>query len=133
MIKGGGGLIKDAIDSIGAKRFAIDSLTALIAFYERKFEARRELVRLFSTFRGWKITTLATVESHIHESHSRYPFVEFLADGVILLRTYYEGNERNYAIEVLKMRGTRHSKRVSPYFVTEGGIVVFAGEEVFTE
>ncbi|MGB9635388.1 MAG: RAD55 family ATPase [Candidatus Micrarchaeia archaeon] len=133
IIKGGGGLIKDAIDSIGAKRLAIDSLTALISFYERSFDARRELARLFASLRGWGITTLATVESHIHESHSKYPFVEFLSDGVVLLRTYYEGNVRNYAIEILKVRGTEHSRTITPYQITNEGVYIFAGEEVFSK
>lgn len=131
VIKGGGGMLKDAIDSVGAKRFAVDSLTAMIMFYERKYEARKSLINLFSALRGWRITTMAVVESHIHESHSIYPTVEFLSDAVILLRTYYEGNVRNHALEILKMRATNHSKDVSPYYIMENGVVVFSGEKVF--
>ncbi len=131
VIKGGGGMLRDAMDSIGAKRFAVDSLTAMIVFYERDYDARKALVNLFSSVRNWNVTTLAVLESNIVESHTIYPTVEFLSDGVILLRTYYEGNVRNHALEILKMRATDHSKDISPYFVTDTGIVVFGGEKVF--
>lgn len=131
VIKGGGGMLRDAVDSIGAKRFAIDSLTAMIMFYEREYDARKALVNLFSSLRSWKVTTMAVVESNIMESHSVYPTVEFLSDAVILLRTYYEGNVRNYALEILKMRATDHSKDISPYYIMDTGILVFGGEKVF--
>ena len=57
---------------------------------------------------------------------------EFLAGGVIVLYNLRKGDIRENAIEVLKMRGAKHLKKiVAMQIVSDVGIEVFPEQEVF--
>ncbi len=56
---------------------------------------------------------------------------EFLADGVVVLYSFRRGNIRENAIEVLKLRGAKHQKKVVAMQVTDQGVVVYPEQEVF--
>ena len=58
---------------------------------------------------------------------------EFLADGVIVFYNLKHGNVRENAIEVLKLRGAKHQKKIVAMQVTNQGIVVYPEQEVFGE
>lgn len=58
---------------------------------------------------------------------------EFLADGVVVLYNLKHGNVRENAIEVLKLRGASHQKKIAAMQVTGDGIVVYPEQEVFSE
>ena len=58
---------------------------------------------------------------------------EFLADGVIVLYAIKQGNMRENAIEVLKLRGTKHQKKIVALKITDKGIEVYPEQEVFDE
>ena len=49
---------------------------------------------------------------------------EFLADGVIAIYNIRKQNIRENAIEILKMRGEKHQKRIVSMEITESGIKV---------
>ncbi len=133
IIKSGGTTIKDAIDSIGAKRLVIDPLNELLIYYEKRYAMRTSVEELSSLLRRWNVTTLATLEMHGNAQDSMYPSTQFVSDGVIVLSTYYEGNIRNHAVEVLKMKGTRYPRGTYPYYITDNGVVVFPNDKVFCE
>jgi KaiC/GvpD/RAD55 family RecA-like ATPase len=51
---------------------------------------------------------------------------------VIVLYNIRKGNVRENGIEVLKMRGTKHEKKIVAMQITEGkGIEVYPQQEVF--
>ncbi len=57
---------------------------------------------------------------------------EFLADGVVVLYNIQKGDIRENAIEVLKLRGAKHLKKiVAMQIVDDKGIVVYPEQEVF--
>ena len=56
---------------------------------------------------------------------------EFLADGVIVLYNIQRGTVRENAIEVLKLRGAKHQKKIVAMQITDKGIVVYPEQEVF--
>ncbi len=58
---------------------------------------------------------------------------EFLADGVIVFYNFKRGDVRENAIEVLKMRGEKHQKKIVAMQITNEGIVVYPEQEVFSE
>ena len=58
---------------------------------------------------------------------------EFLADGVIVLYNIKKGNIRENAIEVLKMRGADHEKKIVAMQITDNGIVVYPEQELFED
>lgn len=56
---------------------------------------------------------------------------EFLADGVIVLYHFKQGNVRENGIEVLKLRGAKHQKKIVALQITDEGIVVYPEQELF--
>ena len=53
---------------------------------------------------------------------------EYLAEGVILMRTLRKGSR---AIQALKMRGSKVDTSPRPYVIKETGIEVYSTEEVY--
>ena len=58
---------------------------------------------------------------------------EFLADGVVVIYSIRHQNTRENAIEVLKMRGTKHEKKIVAMNITEKGILVSPNKEIYSE
>ena len=56
-----------------------------------------------------------------------------MADGVIVLYNFKRGDVRENALEVLKMRGENHKKKIVAMQINEKGIVVYPEQEVFSE
>jgi KaiC/GvpD/RAD55 family RecA-like ATPase len=56
-----------------------------------------------------------------------------LADGVVVIYNIRRQNTRENAIEVLKMRGVKHQKKIVSMSITEKGIVVNPNKEVYSE
>ena len=128
----GGGLIWDTISSIGAKRLAIDSLTSYAMLFESLYQAREAELLLFELLRKWKCTTLLSAEGINTEKMRITTGMEYLSDGVILLHHPRYQSGRYRAIEILKMRGCKHSEKLCPYEFVEGeGIRVHPGETIF--
>jgi KaiC/GvpD/RAD55 family RecA-like ATPase len=57
---------------------------------------------------------------------------EFLADGVVVFYNYRKGNTRDTAIEIIKMRGEKHQKKIVEIKVTDLGVIVYP-ENVITD
>jgi KaiC/GvpD/RAD55 family RecA-like ATPase len=132
LVDEGGGLIWDTISSIGAKRLAIDSLTSYAMLFESIYQAREAELLLFELLRKWKCTTLLSAEGINTEKLRITTGMEYLSDGVILLHHPRYQSGRYRAIEILKMRGCKHSEKLCPFEFVEGeGIRVHPGEAVF--
>ena len=56
---------------------------------------------------------------------------EFVADGVIVLHCLERKEKKIRAIEVLKMRRTKHSMDLIPMIIGENGIEVLTEEKVY--
>jgi KaiC/GvpD/RAD55 family RecA-like ATPase len=109
------------------KRVVIDSITALMLAYGAETSQRNALMTLFDMLERWNSTVLVT--SEVDDETARFG-VQYLVDGVF--RLYYRkvGQERVRTIEVLKMRGTNHSKQEIVYRLGKGGILLYPGEKV---
>ena len=128
----GGGLIWDSISSLGAKRLAIDSLTSYAMLFENLYRAREAELLLFELLHKWGCTTLISAEGLYENKVEMATGMEYLCDGVIHLHHPRYQSSRYRAIEILKMRGTRHSEKLCPFeFVAGEGIRVYPGETVF--
>lgn len=126
----GGGPILDIIESINAKRIVIDSLSAYTMLYRDKLQQRKVGLKLFEAVRKWNCTALLTVETD--PGLSRQPSIEeFEVDGVILLYHSRTGNVRERSIEILKMKGVKHSNKIHPLKITGKGIQIYPLERVF--
>lgn len=111
----------------------LDSLTAVAsAFYGREETYRIYIEQLFRFFEKLGSTSfLITETKQIPEIFSTTGVEEFLADGVIVFYSIKRGNIRENAIEILKMRGEKHQKKIVAMQITDKGIVVYPEQEVF--
>ena len=122
------------IKSFGAKRVVIDSVSLLNMMFEDDTERRTNLFNLCQLLRSTGATTLLTAEvKDENPRSSRDGLAEYTADGVVLLQSdeTHEGGEVQLTVRILKMRRTGHSRRVKPYSISDKGIVVHAGADVF--
>lgn len=125
-------ILENAVRDKKAERVVIDSVSALGIHVRDKAELRRMIFNLSATLRKLGCTVMLVSEIVPgSEGISRYGVEEFVTDSVIVL--YYERNEFtfNRAIQIWKMSGSDHSKKLHPYKITEKGIVVHHESEAF--
>ncbi len=130
--------IIDAVRNLGVNRLVIDPLNTFSLLFRDLFEVRKELHRVIGILWEEKCTTLAVYESTGEiVQDTRYPQFsteDFLAYGVIHLQYVTIASARERGIEILKMRGMPHSKRIHPFSITDKGIVIDVDKPlVFTE
>lgn len=124
--------IEERITKNNAKRAVIDSSTMLRAMFSSDSEYRRTIVEFFNLLKTLDCTALIIAEAETSErSRMVYGIEHYVADGIINLYNLDRGSVRVRALEVLKMRGTDHSRELVPFKVTSDGIKVFVGEKVF--
>jgi len=116
--------IYNAVQKINAKRVALDCLDAIELQSKSEEEFRSVLLKLVSMLKSFDCTSLLVTEAPDDWKVSRMTVESFLADGVIRLYHVREGNKRVRRIEVLKLRGSDHSKRVSTFEIGDGGIEI---------
>ncbi len=112
----------------------IDSLSAVSAGFFGKNEGYRAYMsQIFETFRKMKVTSFLITEiEHNTTKYSKSGVEEFLADGVFALYNFRQGNQRMNALEIIKIRGSEHKKKIVPFKALKGqGIVVYPMEELF--
>ncbi len=127
----GGGVIRDTIEEINAKRLVIDSVTAFTLLYEKDLEKRKALLQLFETINKWGITALLISEQEEDPDKHQSSSLEFEVDGVVLLYNIRKGDIRERSLEVFKMRATQHAGRIFPMKIDNNGITIYPEETVF--
>lgn len=118
--------ILSAVKRNGAKRVAIDNIGMLFAHYDDIGEIRRILFLLSDRLKEAGVSTLFTAE--IEEGSlrlSRHGIKEFVADGVIILRTHLGQNQMSRSLQVRKMRGVAYRTGTVEYEINEQGLRVF--------
>jgi len=113
---------------------AVDSLSAIIAASVTKDKNYRVyLQQLFSFFEETGATSFLITETEpIPVRYSDTGIEEFLADGIIVLYNIQKKDVRENAIEVLKMRYSKHEKKMVLMEITSNGIKVFPDKRVLT-
>ena len=111
----------------------VDSLTAIASAFTGKEETYRIYIeQLFRFFEKIGATAfLVTETKQIPTIFSQSGVEEFLADGVIVMYNIKRGNVREKALEVLKLRGAAHEKKIVAFEITDEGIVVYPEQEIF--
>jgi KaiC/GvpD/RAD55 family RecA-like ATPase len=111
----------------------LDSLTAVASAFTAKEDSYRIYIeQLFRFFEKLKCTSfLITETTQIPDIFSATGVEEFLADGVIVFYNIRKGNVRENAVEVLKMRGENHQKKLFFMQIKDQGIVVYPEQEIF--
>jgi KaiC/GvpD/RAD55 family RecA-like ATPase len=112
-----------------AKRIVFDSLTAYFLLYENDHNKRESSLSLFETLREWDCTSLL-IEEYMDEQH-KSSFFDFQADAIIWLYNMKKTDTRVRAIEIYKMRGSKHLNKLFPLEITDKGIVIYPEQSVF--
>jgi circadian clock protein KaiC len=120
--------ILDAVERLGAKRLAIDSLVGFEMALAPGFRAdfRESLYRMIVALTGAGVTILSTVE--VEDTFTAMPFshytISFLTDDIIRMRYVEIGGQLRKVMMVIKMRGGNHSKDIREYVINNKGVVV---------
>jgi circadian clock protein KaiC len=124
IIDEGGGVIRDTVESMGAKRLVIDSLTAYEMIFENTYRANESVLSLLEILRKWNTTSLVTSESSISPLKDGRGRLGFLTDGILHLYYTRRGLHRERALEIIKMRDTVHSDEVRLFQLDRKGLQV---------
>jgi circadian clock protein KaiC len=112
-----------AIDSIGAKRVAIDTLEILFAGLPNPGILRAELRRLFRWLKEKGLTVIVTAERGDH-GLTRHGLEEYISDCVIALDNRVSDQISTRLLRVLKYRGSAHDSDEVPFLIDDVGLSV---------
>lgn len=118
--------IVQQIQEIDADRVVIDSTSVMGMYTDSTGEVRKDIYGLIRRIREQGATCLLTAEipRGNHEALSRYGVEEFVADGVIVLRTLGVSGEMGRRMRIEKMRQTDIPGDVYPVEFTSDGLTV---------
>ena len=101
------GLVKE----LGARRLVIDSITSICYRLKTQEKVREFLMKLSRMLSEERCTALLISESRARvEEPSSFSGEEDIVDGVILLSDLERGGDLLRTLQVVKMRGTLHSR-----------------------
>ena len=126
VLEAGGGIIRDTVEAINAKRIVIDSLTAFSLLHETEIEQRRAVLSLFDNLRKWDITSFVTSQFEESPNHPDSSMLVYETDAVIIIYSFLKSNKRVHGIEVFKVRGSNHSPLTYPLHITNKGVSIDA-------
>src|ERR1019366_372777 len=114
-----------ALDAVGARRVAVDSVEALFGGLGDESLLRAELRRLFGWLKDRGVTAVVTAERGAGEP-TRHGFEEYVSDCVILLdhRTHGD-NISTRRLRIVKYRGSAHGTDEYPFAIDRDGCRVF--------
>ncbi len=127
MIEEGGGTLESMVSKKNINRLVIDSVTSFELLFETELEKREAALALFDIIKRWKCTTMLTTEKELSIDElisGSESAMEFEVDSVILIFYLRLDGTRNRLIEVLKMRGTKHSRKIYALEITDDGIKI---------
>lgn len=118
--------LENAIDSIGAKRVALDTIEVLFGGLSNTMIIRSELGRLFRWFKDRGVTVIVTGEKGDANSFTRFGIEEYVSDCVLVLDNRVKEQISSRRLRVLKYRGSVHGSNEYPYLIDEHGISLHA-------
>ena len=126
MLEEGGGAIENLVISKKVSRIVIDSITSFALLFEDELERREAALSLFNMIKRWNCTSILTLEEEPEdgEKEESPKSLEFESDSIILLYFIKEKNKRQRYLEILKMRGTKHSKQTYEFSIEKSGITI---------
>lgn len=112
-------LILSSLKRINARRLVIDSLTVLAMQYTNKFYARQGLQGMLQALDDQHCTTILISEN---AEQGKIPTEWHVASGILVLNHMQRENTMERTLQVLKMRGVRHSEQIYPIKLGETGL-----------
>lgn len=116
--------VREAVERVGARRVLIDSIKDIEIATPDKVRFKDYIYSIVNEFKMKGITMILTNE--IPELFGNFQLseygVSFIADNVILLRHVELSGRMEHAINILKVRGSSHSKDIRRFIITNDGI-----------
>ena len=112
-----------AIDTLGAKRVALDTIEALFSGLSNESILRAELRRLFRFLKDKGVTAIVTGEQG-ERTFTRYGLEEYVADCVIFLNHTVSQQIATRHLRIVKYRGSAHGTNEYPFLIDRQGFSV---------
>lgn len=117
--------VEHAVRKTGARRVALDSLSALFTQFPDRRLIRNELYQMVSSLKRLGSTVVFTAErTEDYGLITPSGVEEFVADNVVILRNLLVDERRRRTLEILKYRGANHERGEVPFTIMEDGIIV---------
>jgi circadian clock protein KaiC len=117
--------IRDIAAEVKARRLVIDSITSVAYRLDTQEKLRNMLLGLSRSLSGQGTTSLLISELTGNElSYSKYGVEEAIADGIILMGNMERHGDMLRTLQVIKMRGTSHSRAKYVLELTTAGILL---------
>jgi len=125
MLEEGGGAIERVILGKKVTRIVMDSITSFALLFKDEL-SREAALSLFSMIRDWDATALLTLEEEpsLGITRDSPKTLEFEVDSMTFIYLVMNEGKRERFLEVLKMRGIKHSNRIYTFSIGSNGIVV---------
>ena len=112
-----------AIDTIGAKRVALDTIEALFSGLTDENILRSELRRLFRFLKDKGVTAIVTGEQG-ERTFTRFGLEEYVADCVIFLNHTVDHQVATRRLRIVKYRGSAHGTNEYPFLIDHQGFSI---------
>jgi len=123
--------IKQGVKEVNAKRVVVDPVTSFTLQYPNEIERIYAMRDLMRDLRKTGCTNLLISELRGTGWEREHQFEEYLAQGVILLRTFPKNGRLVRVFQVEKMRGLAIDNQPRPYDITAKGIEVYSSATVY--
>ncbi|MFH1210863.1 MAG: ATPase domain-containing protein [archaeon] len=120
----GGGTIDTLVSDMKIKRMVIDSITSFTLLYKDELTQKESSLALFELINNWGCTAVLTSQDEEPDGSTITAALEFEVDSIILLYHFRKKGTRVRAIEILKMRGTKHPEKTFCMDITTKGLKV---------
>ena len=115
--------LEHAIDSIGAKRVAIDTLEVLFSTLKDDSVVRAETHRLFRFLKERGVTAVVTAEAG-NGCLTRQGMEEYVSDCVVSLSQSVSDQSATRLLRIVKYRGSSHGTNEYPFLIDDSGFSV---------
>jgi circadian clock protein KaiC len=122
--------LMEMIERTGATRVVLDSLSgfelALALPPEYREDFRESLYRMTTVLTARGVTLIMTTELEDHFDQLRFsPYGSaFMVDAIVMQRFFEAAGHLRTAISVVKVRGSKHSRQMRLFEVTENGVEI---------
>jgi circadian clock protein KaiC len=118
-----------------ARRIAFDGIDVLLDMIDDPAIMRREFYRLADWLAERTLTAIVTAKKQWNDDGqaSRYAFLSFLADSVVVLEHRVLRRTAARSMRILKCRGVAHSSNEMPLVISSSGLEAVPPQEVETK
>jgi circadian clock protein KaiC len=122
------------VERTGAKRLVVDSISSMESSTFSRDQTREFLLQLVAFLKSRGVNCLLTYlasemfsaqgEHLLGQATSTDLRLSSAVDGIIILRYVEQGGEVKKALNILKLRGSEHDKRIFAFTIGRGGLVI---------